>query len=62
MSWKLEEDLVAYSVQNIGGGWRWRLHGPAGLVVRQGFETSQARADRAAAQAFWGRTGHRLAA
>ena len=62
MSWKLEEDLVAYSVQSIGGGWRWRLYGAEGRVMRQGFEASEIEADRVAAQAFWGHADHRLAA
>ena len=62
MNRKLQDHLVAYSVQNIGGGWRWRLYGPEGRVVRQGFETTEAHADRVAAQAFWGQADHRLAA
>jgi hypothetical protein len=50
------EELVAYSVQDLGGQlWRWRVYRAGGCVVSQGVEISRAVAERvAAALAFGG--------
>jgi len=50
-----EVELVAYSVQELGGGWRWRVYAEGGRVVLQGMEAARDRAERAARTVFWGR-------
>jgi hypothetical protein len=50
------EEIVAYSVQDLGGQlWRWRVYRAGGQVFSQGVEISKALAERvAAALAFGG--------
>lgn len=62
MNWQLQGDMVAYSVQNVSEGWRWRIYGPHGRVLRQGLERTQAAARRLAEVLFWGQAEHRAAA
>jgi hypothetical protein len=62
MTNKFQKELVAYSVQKVGDGWRWRVYGPGGVVVLQGIETTQRAADRRSSDAFWRQADHRIAA
>jgi len=62
MSWNLENDLVAYSVQNASDGWRWRVYAAHGRVIRHGLEHDESGALRAAVEAFCGGGQHQLAA
>lgn len=42
------QELVAYSVEDLGGLWRWRVYRAGGQVVRQGAEATEEAAGRAA--------------
>ncbi|MBV9509059.1 MAG: hypothetical protein JO303_02110 [Caulobacteraceae bacterium] len=53
-------ELVAYSVQELGGAWRWRVYGPAGQVISQGVEATEARAMQAAAALMLGAVAARV--
>jgi hypothetical protein len=48
------EELVAYSVQDLGGAWRWRVYRAGGQVAGQGVETSRPRAEAVAAVRAFG--------
>ena len=62
MNWRLREEMVAYSVQQVGEGWRWRVYGPHGRVLCEGLKQTQAAAQGLAEVVFWGRADHRIAA
>ena len=62
MNWQVEQEMVAYAVQNVGEGWRWRIFGPHGRVLRQGIERTEAAALGLAEVVFWGQADHRIAA
>jgi hypothetical protein len=62
MTLQLEQEMVAYAVQNVGEGWRWRIYGPHGRLIRQGIERSEAAALSHAEVVFWGQADHRIAA
>ena len=54
MNSERDEELVAYSVQDLGGLWRWRVYRAHGQVIRQGVEATADRAERAAAALVFG--------
>jgi hypothetical protein len=63
MSADLDTELLAYSVEYIGGRrWRWRAYGSGGAVVCEGVEATAAGADRAAAALFVDRSPARAGA
>lgn len=62
MNWRLNEEMVAYAVQNVGDGWRWRIFGPHGRILRQGLARTEAAAQGLAEVVFWGQADHRIAA
>ena len=49
MTSRRHDELVAYSVQDLGEFWRWRAYGAGGQVIRQGVEATADSAERAAA-------------
>ena len=53
MSQKMNEELVAYSVRNMGDAWRWSLYSADGHVVREGLVRTEEAAEETAADAFW---------
>ena len=57
-----QEEAVAYSVQELGGAWRWRIYAAHGRVMIQGVEIDAARAERTALAAFWGQSATRRVA
>jgi hypothetical protein len=52
MKAELAEELVAYSVQDLGGHWRWRVYRGGGQMIRQGVEPTEDGAARAAVGLF----------
>jgi hypothetical protein len=55
MNTKCVQEFVAYSVQDLGGLWRWRVYRIGGQVARHGIEATEAAAERTASNLVFDR-------
>jgi hypothetical protein len=53
---------LAYSIQDLGSAWRWRIYGAAGRVLRDGLAPTKRAAELSALGAFRLRPSGRQAA
>jgi hypothetical protein len=54
MNNELGQELVAYSVEDLGGLWRWRVYEADGQMARQGAEATEEAAGCAALALLFG--------
>jgi hypothetical protein len=47
-----DHELTAFSVQDLGSAWRWRIYRAGGTVALQGISLTQKGAEHAALEAF----------
>jgi hypothetical protein len=52
MIFQLHNELTAYSVQDLGAAWRWRVYSAGGAVACQGVSLTKQGAERAALELF----------